>query len=81
MQPGVKQAALFAKIRSEGFTVVRGDLIAGLDAIAVPVLDHRSDLVACLAAVGSSDVLDVSASGRVVRELKACAKRFAQLMG
>ena len=76
-----KQAALFAEIRAEGFSVVRGDLIPGLDAIAVPVLDHRGDLVACLAAVGSSDVLDISASGRVVRELKASAKRFAQLMG
>jgi DNA-binding IclR family transcriptional regulator len=76
-----RQAALFAEIRAEGFSVVRGDLIPGLDAIAVPVLDHRGDFVACLAAVGSSDVLDISASGRVVRELKASAKRFAQLMG
>jgi DNA-binding IclR family transcriptional regulator len=56
-------------------------MIPGLDAIAVPVLDHRNNLVVCLAAVGSSGVLDISPSGRVVRELKACAKRFAQLMG
>jgi DNA-binding IclR family transcriptional regulator len=76
-----RQAALFAEIRRDGFSVVRGDLIPGLDAIAVPVLDHRGDFVACLAAVGSSGVLDISASGRVVRELKASAKRFAQLMG
>jgi DNA-binding IclR family transcriptional regulator len=76
-----KQAALFGEIRSEGFSVVRGDLIPGLDAIAVPVLDHRGEFVACLAAVGSSGVLDISASGRVVRELKASAKRFADLMG
>jgi DNA-binding IclR family transcriptional regulator len=76
-----RQAALFDEIRRNGFSVVQGDLIQGLDAIAVPVRDHRSDLVACLAAVGSSGVLDVSPSGRVVRELKACAKRFAQLIG
>jgi DNA-binding IclR family transcriptional regulator len=75
------QAALFAEIRRNGFSVVQGDLILGLDAIAVPVLDHRGDLVACLAAVGSSGGLDISASGRVVRELKASAKRFAQLIG
>jgi DNA-binding IclR family transcriptional regulator len=76
-----RQAALFDEIRGEGFSVVRGDLIPGLDAIAVPVLDHRGEFVACLAAVGSSGVLDISASGRVVRELKASAKRFTQLMG
>jgi DNA-binding IclR family transcriptional regulator len=76
-----KQAALFEEIRRNGFSVVQGDLIQGLDAVAVPVLDHRGDLVACLAAVGSSGGLDISASGRVVRGLKASAKRFAQLIG
>jgi DNA-binding IclR family transcriptional regulator len=76
-----RQATLFEEIRRDGFSVVRGDLIQGLDAIAVPVLDHRNELVACLAAVGSTGVLDISASGRVVRELKAAARRFAQLIG
>jgi DNA-binding IclR family transcriptional regulator len=76
-----KQAALFEEIRRDGFSVVQGDLIRGLDAIAVPVLDHRDDFIACLAAVGPSGVLDISASGRVVRELKASARRFAQLIG
>jgi DNA-binding IclR family transcriptional regulator len=76
-----RQAALFEEIRRNGFSVAQGDMIQGLDAVAVPVLDHRDDLVVCLAAVGASGVLDISSSGRVVRELKACAKRFAQLMG
>jgi DNA-binding IclR family transcriptional regulator len=76
-----RQAALFEEIRRNGFSVVQGDLIQGLDAIAVPVLDHRNDLVACLAAVGSSGVLDITSSGRIVRELKASARRFAQLIG
>jgi DNA-binding IclR family transcriptional regulator len=76
-----KLAALVQDIRRKGFSIVSGDLIPGLDAIAVPVLDHRQDLVACLAAVGSTGVLDISPSGRVVRELKASAARFAQLLG
>lgn len=75
------QAALYEKIRHSGFSLVQSDLIQGLDAIAVPVLDHRGDLVACLAAVGSSGVLDITPSGRVVRELKASARRFTQLIG
>jgi len=76
-----KLAALVEEIRRNGFSIVQGDLIQGLDAIAVPVLNHRQDFVACLAAVGSSGVLDISPSGRVVRELKASATRFAQLLG
>jgi DNA-binding IclR family transcriptional regulator len=76
-----KQAARLEDIRRDGFGAVQGDLIRGLDAIAVPVLDHKGDLVASLAAVGSSGVLDITASGRVVRELKAAAQRFSQLLG
>lgn len=76
-----KQAARLDEIRRDGFSLVQGDLIRGLDAIAVPVLDHKGDLVASLAAVGSSGALDISSSGRVVRELKASAQRFARLMG
>jgi DNA-binding IclR family transcriptional regulator len=56
-------------------------LINGLDAIAVPVLNHRQELVACLAAVGSSGKFDISASGRVVRALKAAARRFTESLG
>jgi DNA-binding IclR family transcriptional regulator len=76
-----KQAARLEDIRRDGFAVVQGDLIRGLDAIAVPVLDHKGDLVASLAAVGSSGILDIGASGRVVRELRAAAQRFSQLLG
>jgi DNA-binding IclR family transcriptional regulator len=76
-----KQAARLDEIRRNGFSIVQGDLIRGLDAVAVPVLDHKGDLVASLAAVGSSGVLDVTSSGRVVRELKASARRFSQLLG
>jgi DNA-binding IclR family transcriptional regulator len=76
-----KEAARLEEIRQSGFSVVQGDLIAGLDAIAVPVLDHKQDLVACLAAVGSSGVLDITSEGRVVRELKISAQRFSTLLG
>jgi DNA-binding IclR family transcriptional regulator len=76
-----KLDVLVEQIRRNGFSIVQGDLIQGLDAIAVPVLNHRQDLVACLAAVGSSGVLDISPSGRIVSELKASAARFAELIG
>jgi len=76
-----KQAALIEEIRQNGFSIVQGDLINGLDAIAVPVLNHRQELVACLAAVGSSGKFDISASGRVVRALKTAARRFMESLG
>ncbi|WP_022720877.1 IclR family transcriptional regulator [Rhodopseudomonas sp. B29] len=76
-----KQAEIIARIRSDGFSLVQGDLINGLDAVAVPVLNHRRELVASLAAVGSSGTLDTAPSGRVVRALKAAANRFTQALG
>jgi len=76
-----KLAALVADIRRNGYSLVQGDLIRGLDAIAVPVLNHRQDLVACLAAVGSTGALDLAPEGRIVQELKAAAARFAQMIG
>jgi DNA-binding IclR family transcriptional regulator len=76
-----EQTRLFEQIRRVGYSVVEGDLIQGLDAIAVPILNHEQKLVACFAAVGSSGVIDISPRGRVVRELKASARRFAELLG
>lgn len=67
--PGLRSRKLSADKQAALFEEIRSDPIGGLDAIAVPVRDHRGDLVACLAAVGSSGGLDISASGRVVREL------------
>ncbi len=74
-------AAQLDDIRRNGFSVVQGDLIQGLDAVAVPVLDYKRDLVACLAAVGASGSLDITAGGVVVRQLKAAAQRFSHSLG
>ena len=68
-------------IRSRGFSLVQGDLVRGLDAVGVPVLDRAGALVACLVAVGTTDELDVAPDGRLVRELKAAAARFARNLG
>lgn len=76
-----ERAKVVEQIRAKGFSLVQGDLINGLDAIAVPVLNHREELVAILAAVGSSGSFDISSDGRIVRALKAAATRFTQSLG
>jgi DNA-binding IclR family transcriptional regulator len=68
-------------VRARGFSLVRGDLIRGIDAMAVPVLDFKKDLVAVLAAVGPSKSIDVSSNGKSIRELKLAAKEFVSLIG
>jgi DNA-binding IclR family transcriptional regulator len=73
--------ARLAEIRKSGFSFVQGDLVKGLDAVAVPVLDHRLELVTCVASVGMQGDLDITASGGVVRALKESAQRFSQLLG
>jgi DNA-binding IclR family transcriptional regulator len=74
-------ARKLADVRARGFSLVRGDLIRGIDAMAVPVLDFKKDLVAVLAAVGPSKSIDVSSNGKSIRELKLAAKKFVSLIG
>ncbi len=74
-------ARKLADVRARGFSLVRGDLIGGIDAMAVPVLDFKNDLVAVLAAVGPFKGIDVSSNGKSVRELKLAAKKFVSLIG
>jgi len=74
-------ARKLADVRARGFSLVRGDLIRGIDAMAVPVLDFKNDLVAVLAAVGPSKSIDVSSNGKSIRELKLAAKKFVGLIG
>jgi DNA-binding IclR family transcriptional regulator len=73
-------ASKLADVRARGFSLVRGDLIRGIDAMAVPVLDFKKDLVAVLAAVGPSKSIDVSSKGKPVRELKLAAQKFVGLI-
>ena len=74
-------ARKLADVRARGFSLVRGDLIRGIDAMAVPVLDFKKDLVAVLAAVGPCKSIDVSGKGKSVRELKLAAKKFVSQIG
>jgi DNA-binding IclR family transcriptional regulator len=74
-------ARKLADVLARGFSLVRGDLIRGIDAMAVPVLDFKKDLVAVLAAVGPSKSIDVSSNGKSIRELKLAAKKFVSLIG
>ncbi len=74
-------ARKLADVRARGFSLVRGDLIRGIDAMAVPVLDFKNDLVAVLAAVGPAKSIDVSINGKPMRELKLAAKKFVRLIG
>jgi DNA-binding IclR family transcriptional regulator len=81
MKSEAEAARKLADVRARGFSLVRGDLIRGIDAMAVPVLDFKKDLVAVLAAVGPSKSIDVSGKGKSVRELKLAAKKFVSLIG
>ncbi len=76
-----KSSADLVEIRRKGFSIVRGELIQGLDALAVPVLDPMNEMVACLTAVGPSGSLDISEAGRVIASLKQAAAEFSQALG
>lgn len=65
---------LEATIRAQGFSVVRGGHVPGVDGVAAPVLDAQGQIALALTLVGPALSLDTRADGPPVRALlAACA--------
>src|SRR5258708_32013674 len=69
-------ARKLADVRARGFSLVRGDLIRGIDAMAVPVLDFKKDLMAVPASGGPSQRIRVSSKGKSGPRLKQAAQKI-----
>lgn len=71
---GVLSPAEEVRIRQRGFSVVRGKHVAGVDAVAAPVLDQQRQIMLVLTLVGPATTVDVKSDGPHVRALQAaCA--------
>ena len=58
--PGISDpgARLVAQVRAQGLARAVGAVVAGVSALAAPVLDHRGEIVLALTAIGPSAALD-----------------------
>jgi DNA-binding IclR family transcriptional regulator len=70
-----------AKVRTDGFATTFEELEEGLNAVAVPVCDHRGTVVAAVSVSGPAYRLDKRRIDEIVDELKSGADRISQRMG
>jgi len=73
--------ALLAEIRSRGLSVVRGDNVAGINALAAPMFDAQGRIALSLTVVGAERTLDVSYEGSTARRLSAAAREVSAQLG
>ena len=64
--------------RRQGFSIDRGDYIAGVTIVAVPVLDGRGTITHTLAAVGLGNQLDRATSRRLARDMRSAAREVSE---
>ena len=68
-------------VRRQGFSIDRGNYIAGVTIVAVPVLNGRGTISHTLAAVGLGSQLDrASVAGAGARHARAAQEVAAQLV-
>lgn len=69
---------LVAATRRQGFAFIEGQLIEGMSAVGVPVLDHRGRAIAALSVAALSRRLQPSRRRSVVSMLKVQARQLEQ---
>lgn len=72
---------MLAQIKQDGFTLVKGEMMVGIHAIGVPILDKNDELVAVISCAGAAGSLDMQPKGPILRHLKAAAARFSADLG
>ena len=72
---------LLREVRQHGLCRSLGETLPGVNAMAVPIFDHRGEIAAAITAVGPAATLDVGWQGQIALELRACAQRVAKELG
>lgn len=72
---------LLAEIRRDGLSRVKGDFLAGVDAIAAPIFNHAGEIAMTLAILGGQGSLDLALDGAPCRALRRIAAETSVRMG
>ena len=70
-----------AEVRAQGLARADGAVVAGVSALAAPVLDHRGTIVLALTAIGPSAALDTRWDGPVAGHLRQAAAAASARLG
>ena len=78
---GALSPQLEAAIRSQGFSVVQGGHVSGVDGVAAPVLDAQRQIALALTLVGPAQSVDTRADGPHVQALLAACAALSLVPG
>ena len=73
--------AAMTEIRARGIAQAEGTLLPGISAVAVPVFDHRGEMVLALSALGYSGGFDATLDGKPARALRAASRELSSRLG
>ena len=68
-------------VKVNGYAYVKGTTITGISAIAAPIFDRSSKLIASLDIVGLEHSLDTSENSKAVQLLKERAVMISEFLG
>jgi DNA-binding IclR family transcriptional regulator len=74
-------AAMLETIRTHGIAQAEGTLLPGINAVAVPVFDHRGEVVLALSALGYAGGFDSRLAGAPARALLAASRGLSARLG
>lgn len=69
------------QVQGQGCAIVRDTLLAGISAVAAPILDARGQVSAVLTALGASNGFDTQPTGRVCPHVVQAAAGISAAMG
>ena len=70
-----------ADVRAQGLARADGAVVAGVSALAAPVLDHRGEIVLALTAIGPSAALDTGWQGPMAQLLRHAGAQASARLG
>ena len=70
-----------SETREHGLACVSGDLVPGVNAVAVPIFDHKNGIAGVIGALGRSEELDVDYKGTVATALQRAANEISRRLG
>jgi DNA-binding IclR family transcriptional regulator len=79
--PKFSETKILQETRERGIAAVEGTLVPGVNAVSVPVFDHKNRIAAVIGALGRTEELDVDPKGKVARALLTVANELSRRMG
>jgi DNA-binding IclR family transcriptional regulator len=69
------------EVRRHGMSRSRGEVVAGVGAMAAPVFDHTGVIVLSITAIGPDGTFDTAWDGALAMALRSCAQACSQKLG